>query len=318
MVESRERLHIAVGVILDQATDRVLVARRPGHLHLGGLLEFPGGKLHPGEHVTAALNRELQEELNINATMARQMIQIKHDYDEESVLLDVWLVSEWYGEPEGMEGQEIMWIQKDNLSKADFPDANWPIITAINLPPVYGITPELPVYGDEFFNRLKCKLENGLKLIQFRNKHMDNRAKYNVVKKTYEICCDYNCRLLVNGMSGMELFEFAHGLHLTSSDLLRLDDRPMGEDYLIAASCHNRTETDHACSLGVDFAVLSPVKKTPGHDKSEPIGWNGFADIVLDCNIPVYALGGMEMSDVDDARSFGGQGVALIRGLWDA
>lgn len=130
------------------------------------------------------------------------------------------------------------------------------------------------------------------------------------------MCCDYDCSLLINGLSGMDLIEYAHGLHLTSGDLLSLDARPLGDDYLIAASCHNRIETDHACRLGVDFAVLSPVRRTPGHNKSEPIGWHGFSELVTDCNFPVYALGGMEMTDVDDARVYGGQGVAMIRGLW--
>lgn len=316
MAESRERLHIAVGVILDQATGKVLVARRPEHVHMGGLLEFPGGKLHPGEPVLDALTRELREELNIIVTRASRLIQVKHDYADESVMLDVWLVTEWHGVAEGMEGQEIMWLDRDSLSKSEFPDANRTIITAMSLPPVYGITPDLPVYGGDFFNRLENRLENGLKLLQFRNKRLDNQARYAIIKKMYGMCCGYDCRLLINGMPVMDVIEFTHGVHLTSRDLLRLDARPLGEGYLVAASCHNRIETDHACRLGVDFAVLSPVKRSPGHEKSEPIGWKGFSDLVTDCNMPVYALGGMEMADVDNARANGGQGIAMIRGLW--
>ena len=101
------RLSIAVGVIPDQAGNNVLVSRRPGHVHLGGLWEFPGGKLQPAETVLEALVRELREELNISVNQARPLIKINHDYSSKSVCLDVWLITAWKGVPMGMEGQEI-------------------------------------------------------------------------------------------------------------------------------------------------------------------------------------------------------------------
>jgi len=317
MSAQRGRLHIAVGVILDQATDRVLVARRPGHVHLGGLLEFPGGKLSPGELVRTALDRELQEELNIKVTEARPLLQIKHDYTSESVMLDVWLVTGWTGKPEGMEGQEIMWLQKDDLYASEFPDANRPIITAINLPAVYGITPDITVYEHEFFEMLEGKLKNGLRLIQFRNNRMDLASRCQALKKMHELCQNYGCRILLNGMPNMDLIKYIHGIHLPSRDLLSLAERPLGLDYLVAASCHNRAEIEHAGRIGIDFIALSPVNKTPSHENSVPIGWDHFAKLVIASNVPVYALGGMKMTDVDNALSCGAQGVAMISGLWD-
>lgn len=316
MSSQHERLHIAVGVILDRENQKVLVARRPEHLHLGGFLEFPGGKLDTGEHVRDALARELREELNINVTRARPLIQLKHDYARESVLLDVWLVTEWSGLPEGMEDQEIMWLQKEALSKAEFPEANSPIITAMNLPTVYGITPDLPDYDDSFFDRLDGILAGGLKLLQFRSKRTDVRSQRGVLRKIYGLCCRYNCRLLINGLAGKEMVDFAHGLHLTGSDLLSLEQRPLGQDYLLGASCHNRQEIGQACRIGVDFIVLSPVHTTSSHEHIKPIGWDGFSMFVQDCTVPAYALGGMRITDVDKALSCGGQGVATITDLW--
>ena len=309
------RLHIAVGVILDQTAEKVLVARRPQHLHLGGLLEFPGGKLDPGETVRHALARELSEELNINVTSARPLIQIKHEYPDKAVLLDVWLVTGWSGMPAGREGQEIMWLQRSALAKSEFPEANRPIITAVNLPAVYGITPDLPVYDDGFFTGLKNNLENGLQLVQFRSKGLDRQSKHRVLREIYEICSEYGCRLLVNSTAGMTMPEYAHGLHLTSRELMGLESRPLGDGYLVAASCHDRIELEQACRIGIDFAVLSPVNKTASHENAEPIGWSGFSEFVQDCNIPVYALGGMKMADMEQAVSCGGQGVAMISGL---
>lgn len=316
MTARRERLHIAVGVILDQAAENVLVARRPDHLHLGGLLEFPGGKLQAAEPVREALDRELREELNIGVVDARPLIQINHDYESEAVKLDVWLVTRWFGTPTGAEGQEIQWIRKDRLAAADFPAADRPIITAINLPPVYGITPDRPVYGDEFFARLSDRLDGGLRLLQFRNKGMDRVAKYETVKKIFAACNARGCRLLLNGLPADDLVEYIHGLHLPSNVLRSLAKRPLDKNYLIAASCHNRREIEQACRIEADFAVLSPVKQTSSHLAAQPLGWSGFSALVSDCNVPVYALGGMRDSDMDRAWACGGQGLAMLSGLW--
>lgn len=313
---SRERLHIAVGVILDLSANKILVSRRPSQVHLGGLWEFPGGKINPDESVQDALSRELHEELNITVNKARPLIQINHDYTDESVNLDVWLVTEWNGEPEGREGQQVEWVRKDALSKLDFPQANRPIITAIDLPSVYWITPDLLEYGDEFFKNLKINLEAGLQLIQFRSKRLEIPDIHKTLKKMYELCSRYDCRLLINGIPEEKILNYVHGVHLPSNDLLYLKNRPLVEKYLIAASCHNRIELEHACRIGVDFTVLSPVKKTKSHKNTPPMGWDTFTKMAKEASIPVYALGGMQQSDITHAQFCGAQGVAMISGLW--
>ncbi|NNM00703.1 MAG: NUDIX domain-containing protein, partial [Gammaproteobacteria bacterium] len=107
-------MHVLAGVIRDE-TGRVLLARRPEHLHQGGLWEFPGGKREAGEAPVAALARELHEELGIAVTSARPRIRLAHDYTAMSVLLDVWDVSTFSGTPTGAEGQSLAWVELDAL-----------------------------------------------------------------------------------------------------------------------------------------------------------------------------------------------------------
>ena len=71
-----------------------------------------------------------------------------------------------------------------------------------------------------------------------------------------------------------------------------------------------------ARALGVDFAVLSPVRATPSHPEARPIGWEGFAKLVEPLDLPVFALGGLGPADREAAWAAGAQGVAAIRGLW--
>ncbi|ELT92266.1 hypothetical protein CAPTEDRAFT_130342, partial [Capitella teleta] len=129
-LERRKVVHVAVAVILGE-DGRILLARRPENKHMGGLWEFPGGKVEAEEDVKHALNRELREELDIKVTTFFPLIKIRHDYPDKSVLLDTWVVSGIQGEPKGNEGQLIQWVEKGNLIEYEFPEANKVILMAL-------------------------------------------------------------------------------------------------------------------------------------------------------------------------------------------
>lgn len=125
-----KRVHVAVGVVVD-AQQRILVSQRLPHLHQGGLWEFPGGKVEVGENVQQALVRELAEELAVQVLNSAPLLEVSHDYADKSVLLDVWCVDAFAGEPHGREGQQWQWIDVGGLRDLAFPAANQPIIAAI-------------------------------------------------------------------------------------------------------------------------------------------------------------------------------------------
>lgn len=78
-----------------------------------------------------ALRRELLEELGIEVHPAHRLIEVRHDYPDKSVSLDVWIIREFRGAPSGNEGQAIRWLSISDLTPAEFPMANVPIIEAL-------------------------------------------------------------------------------------------------------------------------------------------------------------------------------------------
>lgn len=123
-------LHVAVGVLTD-AAGRILLARRPAELHQGGLWEFPGGKVEPGETVAEALGRELKEELGISVEASSPLLEVRHDYGDRQVFLDVHRVTAWRGEPRGVEGQPLAWTLPSSLRDFDFPKGNVAIVESL-------------------------------------------------------------------------------------------------------------------------------------------------------------------------------------------
>ncbi|GAB2522591.1 8-oxo-dGTP diphosphatase MutT [Microbulbifer agarilyticus] len=125
-----EHIHVAVGVIFG-ADGRILLAKRPDHLHMGGRWEFPGGKVEGNESIQVAMARELKEELDIEVKAMEPLIEVRHDYGDKQVFLDTWCVTEFAGEERGVEGQELAWVPVSELPEYHFPDANQPIVEAV-------------------------------------------------------------------------------------------------------------------------------------------------------------------------------------------
>jgi len=178
--------HVAVAAIVNER-QQVLVSLRPEHVHQGGLWEFPGGKLEAGESVQAALKREIHEELGVSVTRARPLIRIPHRYPDKAVLLDVWRVDAFQGDPHGREGQVVEWLPIDALAARAFPAANRPIIRALQLPLEYLITPEPDGGAEPFLQQLCCSLETGVRLVQLRAKSLSPDAYEALARQAIEL-----------------------------------------------------------------------------------------------------------------------------------
>jgi len=126
-------IHVVAGAIGD-AAGRILTTRRPDGVHQGGLWEFPGGKLEPGERPLDGLARELAEELGIRLQAARPLIRVRHAYADRAVLLDVYRVQGYAGTPAGREGQPLAWRWPTDMDPGLFPAADRPVIRACNSP----------------------------------------------------------------------------------------------------------------------------------------------------------------------------------------
>ena len=309
-------IHVVAAVLTHGG--KVLVAQRVTGSHLEGMWEFPGGKVHDGEAAVAALRRELREEIGIDVVVADPVMRIPYAYPDKSIVLDVWRVESWRGTPHGREGQPVRWADVAALRPSEFPPADRPVLRWLQLPRLYLISNAFVIGVAAFMERLESVLAAGVRLIQLREPAMTAADFQALAQEVVPVCRRYGARVLINGDSALARGCGADGVHLNGARLHALSERPLDPDMLVAASCHSIDDLEQAAAIGADFAVLSPVAPTPSHPDASPLGWERFANLVAGVTLPVYALGGMRVEDIKAAVAAGAQGVAMMRGVWDA
>ncbi|WP_071516819.1 8-oxo-dGTP diphosphatase MutT [Geitlerinema sp. PCC 9228] len=122
--------YIGVAVIWNQQ-NQILIDRRRREGEMGGLWEFPGGKIESGETYDACIRREIREELGIDVRVGDRLVEITHTYDTFRVTLVVHHCHHVAGRPQALECEEIRWVHVEQLHGFAFPEANLQIINAL-------------------------------------------------------------------------------------------------------------------------------------------------------------------------------------------
>jgi 8-oxo-dGTP diphosphatase len=132
LTNARPRLRVVAAALFD-ARGRVLLADRPAGKHMAGWWEFPGGKVAPGESDTDALVRELREELGVDVRPDHEVARLQHDYPDRTVEIVLWRATIMRGEPVGLDGQQLKWVDTYALAEQKLLEADRPFIAALQL-----------------------------------------------------------------------------------------------------------------------------------------------------------------------------------------
>jgi 8-oxo-dGTP diphosphatase len=126
----KPRLRVVAAALFD-AERRVLIAERPAGKHMAGWWEFPGGKVGQGESDASALARELREELGVEAQPVAPLMTLTHDYPDRTVDLVLWRARLLGGVPQGLDGQQLRWVDCRSLESERLLEADRPFIAAL-------------------------------------------------------------------------------------------------------------------------------------------------------------------------------------------
>ena len=309
-------VEVAAAVMLRAEGREFLLAQRPEGKVYAGYWEFPGGKVEPGESVRDALIRELQEELGITVTDCAPWLTRQFTYPHATVRLNFWRATAWTGEigiTAPLEHSAVDWLKcGESATVSPILPANDPILKALALPTTLAITMAEIEGVERQLERLEEALAAGLRLVQLRDKGLPPAQRMWFAEAVRQLTQSHGALLVINDDAGLARRVGADGLHLSAASLAACRERP---DFAwVGASCHTAEEIARAGELGLDYALLGPVKPTPTHPEAAGLGWEEFARRIAGNTLPVFALGGLRPADLAEAQAHGAHGVALMRG----
>ena len=119
-------MKVVVSCALIDIDGRILLSKRPDDTTMGGLWEFPGGKIETNETAEMAIVRELKEELDIdtNESCLAPVNFSSYQYPDFQILLLLYICRKWQGKPRPLFASELKWIFANDLRKYDMPKAN--------------------------------------------------------------------------------------------------------------------------------------------------------------------------------------------------
>jgi len=124
-----EPILVTAAIIIDG--DRILVCQRHRSDSYGLLWEFPGGKVRDGEDLRKSLERELAEELAIEAEVGEEVFRLRHRYPDRYVEVVFFLVPAFRGTVRNRVFEAIAWVPRRDLTTYDFLEADRELVERI-------------------------------------------------------------------------------------------------------------------------------------------------------------------------------------------
>lgn len=310
-------VNVAIAII--KKNGKYLVGWRDKQKHQGGCYEFIGGKVEENETPIQALKRECFEEINITITQQTYLKKKIHHYDKVSVVLHIYQVTQFSGKPLPKEGQTLHWVDELELIKLQMPKANDDIKRLALLNPYYFISTQFK--PEKWLSSYIEKLPQHA-LFYVRDYDLSETAYFEVVSELIKVRQDLK---IIIHYQHLDIYKakYQHlnnivGLHLSSKDTNGDAWQSIDKKWLCIAACHDDLSIKKIQKTRIDAITLSPVKQTQSHPDITPMGVDKFSELVTPINLPVYALGGMQIQDlpeINDKGGFGVAGISMVSGL---
>jgi thiamine-phosphate pyrophosphorylase len=173
--------------------------------------------------------------------------------------------------------------------------------------------------SETLFAVVEAALQGGLTLVQYRDKTADDGVRLSQTQQLCHLCHQYGAIFIINDRVDLALAADADGVHLGQQDIpIAVARQMLGPQRLIGRSTTNPEEMQRAIQEGADYIGVGPVYETPTKEGKAAAGLDYVRYAAQHSPIPWFAIGGIDVNNVNDVISAGAERVAVVRALMQA
>ncbi|MBE9019259.1 thiamine phosphate synthase, partial [Chroococcidiopsidales cyanobacterium LEGE 13417] len=166
------------------------------------------------------------------------------------------------------------------------------------------------------FHVVEAALQGGLSLVQYRDKDTADLDRLETARQLRQLCHQYGAIFLVNDRIDLALAVDADGVHLGQQDMpIAIARQLLGPQKIIGRSTTNPEEMQRAIQEGADYIGVGPVYETPTKAGKAPVGLEYIRHVAKNVSIPWFAIGGIDVNNVNEVLNAGAQRVAVVRAI---
>ena len=169
--------------------------------------------------------------------------------------------------------------------------------------------------GATLYETVLTVLEAGIRFIQYRQKEGTTREIYEEAAKMRKLTRYFNATLIINDHADIALAAEADGVHLGQDDLPLAEARKIMAGKIVGVSTHNLEQARGAEAGGADYIGFGPVFRTATKDAGEPRGVDNLRVIKQNVRIPVIAIGGINVDNIESVLKAGADAVAVASAI---
>ncbi len=172
---------------------------------------------------------------------------------------------------------------------------------------------------DEFLNAVASALKGGVGIVQLREKTASAKEIIALGHKLRELCSLYDALFIINDRIDIAHIVKADGVHLGQDDADIASARHLlGKDAIVGISTHAPEQALKAMELGADYIGVGPVFETPTKPGRQSVGLEYVKWASVNVDIPWYAIGGVNLDNIEEVIKTGASRTAVVRAIINA
>ncbi|MBR3141144.1 MAG: thiamine phosphate synthase [Methanobrevibacter sp.] len=171
----------------------------------------------------------------------------------------------------------------------------------------------------KFLNTIEESIKGGVKVVQIREKTSDTLTFYNLALEVKKITDKYDIPLIINDRVDIALAIDADGVHVGQSDLpCDITRKLIGKTKILGISASTIYEAKKAQKEGADYIGTGAIFPTATKDDAPSVTKDELKNITESIDIPVVAIGGIKLSNVDEIKDCGIEGISVVSEIMDS